>query len=417
LGRDPWEGSGDAPTGPPPLTPHPLDAPPKFGPFVPLRWPRFRALWLAGLVSFLGTWVHNVAARWTAATLSDSPLSVSTVDTLQLLPMVLLSLAAGTLADNTDRRRLLVVTHAGLTFVATVMAVLAYRQMLSLPMLLACTGALGVLGALNGPAWQATVPRQVPDDEVPKAVALMSTGFNLARAVGPAAGAWMLVALGPSAAFATNAASYLVIGTLIWRLPPQPPTPGDRERPSPLRDEGLRGLYATVALFGLFAMPSLSLLPVIARDAIGGGAAEYGRLLSAFGLGAVSAGLLVATIAKRIGNRTFVVVTTLLSALGFGVLSYARGLETGMVGAAICGMGWIGTISTINAGVQMRASPEVRARALAFYLTFAVGGQAAGSFLGGWLAAREGVAFALQVCGGAQVLLAIAVVLGYRRRA
>jgi hypothetical protein len=73
---DPWEGSGDAPRGPPALTPHPLDAPPRYGPFVPLRWPRFRALWLAGLVSFLGTWVHNVAARWTAATLSESALAV-----------------------------------------------------------------------------------------------------------------------------------------------------------------------------------------------------------------------------------------------------------------------------------------------------------------------------------------------------
>lgn len=121
------------------------------GPFAPLRHARFRALWLTGLVSFLGTWVHNVAARWTAATLSPSPIAVSAVDTLQLLPMVALSVFAGALADRTDRRRLLVVTHLGLAGVAGIMAALAWAGLLGLGGLLALTGALGALGAVNGP--------------------------------------------------------------------------------------------------------------------------------------------------------------------------------------------------------------------------------------------------------------------------
>ncbi|MDP2308208.1 MAG: MFS transporter [Pseudomonadota bacterium] len=385
------------------------------GPFAPLRHSRFRALWLAGLVSFLGTWVHNVAARWTAATLSPSPMAVSAVDALQLVPMVLLSLFAGTLADALDRRRLLIATHAGLALVVAIMGALASVDRLTLPVLLSLTFVLGILGALNGPAWQATVPRQVPDAEVPKAVALMSTGFNLARAVGPAAGAWMLVAVGPAAAFFTNAASYTFIGLLLWRLPPQPPSPVIGPVRSPLSEPGLVRLYVVGLAFGLFAMPSLSLLPVVARDALAGDAQSYGRLLSAFGLGAVSSGLLVASAIQRFGNRPFIAATTLVSALGLAVLSSAHTLPHALVGAAFSGMGWIGTISTVNAGVQMRAPAEVRARALAYYLTFAVGGQATGSVLGGWVASHLGLQPALRLSAAALVVVAVVVLAGYRR--
>ncbi len=385
------------------------------GPFAPLAHSRFRALWLAGLVSFLGTWVHNVAARWTAATLSPSPLAVSAVDALQLVPMVLLSLFAGTLADALDRRRLLIATHAGLAAVVATMGVLAAMEALSLEVLLGLTFVLGVLGALNGPAWQATVPRQVPDDEVMKAVALMSTGFNLARAVGPAAGAWMLVTVGPAAAFFTNAASYTFIGLLLWRLPPQPPSIHPGPVRSPLSEPGLVRLYVVGLAFGLFAMPSLSLLPVVARDALAGGAESYGRLLSAFGIGAVSSGLLVATAIRRFGNRPFIAATTVVSAAGLAVLSVAHTMPAALVGAALSGMGWIGTVSTVNAGVQMRAPAEVRARALAYYLTFAVGGQATGSVLGGWLATHFGLAFTFRASAAALLVVAGVVLSGYRR--
>ena len=160
------------------------------GPFAPLNHDRFRALWLAGLVSFLGTWVHNVAARWTATTLSASPMVVATVDTLQLLPMVLLSLAAGSLADRTDRRQLLVVTHAGLATVAGMRAIFAWYDALALTPLYALTACIGLFGALNGPAWQATVPRQVPDEEVPRAVVLMSTGWFRAVVSARTTGCW-----------------------------------------------------------------------------------------------------------------------------------------------------------------------------------------------------------------------------------
>jgi len=385
------------------------------GPFVPLRHARFRALWLAGLVSFLGTWVHNVAARWTATSLAASPVLVSAVDTIQLLPMVIFTLAAGRLADRSDRRRLLIATHIGLSSVALVMAAFAWGGRLGMWQLLGLTACIGAFGAINGPAWQATVPRQVPDEEVPKAVALMSTGFNLARAVGPGLGAWLLVHAGAGWAFLANAVSYALIGALLWGLPPQPPWP-DPAPAQPLQDPRLVRFYLVVAAFGLFAMPSLSLLPVVTRDLLAGDASDYGVLLSAFGAGAVSAGLVVASSAQRFGERRVIAFTTLLAAVGFGLLGAAESFPVAAAGAGVAGAGWIGTLSTINAGVQMASDRATRGRALAWYLTFAVGGQATGSFLGGVLADLLGLAPALWVHGAALLALSIVVALGIRRR-
>lgn len=377
--------------------------------FAPLRHPRFRSLWLAGLVSFLGTWTHNVAARWAAATLSAAPLAVSAIDTAQLAPMVLLTVAAGRLADRVDRRRLLVQTNLGLAACAGLMGAAAAADLLSLGVLYGVSIAMGVLSALNGPAWQATVPRQVPDHEVPAAVNLMSTGFNLARSVGPALGAWMLVEAGPAWAFWANAATYSLIAFLMARLPPQEISPAPEARARPWRVPALRRLYAAVFAFGLLAMPSLSLLAVVARDRVGGDASAYGTLLGAFGAGAVATGLLVASATARFGRRFFVAASIGLSALGLAVLSGADGLGPAIAGALVCGAGWIGTLSTINAAVQLQAPPGGRGEILGAYLAAAVAGQATGSFVWGWAASPLGLEGALRACSLGLAVLSVLV--------
>lgn len=376
----------------------------------PLRHRTFRWLWLGGLGSFIGTWVHNVGVRWTAATVSKSPLAVSLVDTLQILPVVLLSLTAGTLADSVDRRRLLVTTHLSLTAITVMMGVLALMGRLSLPVLLVLTALIGAFGALNGPAWQATVPRQVPDEEVTGAVAMISTAFNVARTLGPTIGAWMLLSFGVATAFFFNAASYLVIGLLMWRLPPQPPSLARRgSLISPLTDHSLRCFYTVVLLFGLFAMPSLSLMPIIARDLLHGNALTYGMLLSAFGIGAVCAGPFICAISRKVGYTTFVSFTCMTSATGLALLIFVQKPWLAVASAVVCGMGWIGTISTTNAAVNTRSSPEVRGRSISLYLMFAIGGQTGGSFLAGLLAQQFGVMPVLRGCMLLLVVLALGV--------
>lgn len=375
----------------------------------PLRHRRFRWLWFAGLASFLGTWTHNVAARWTAATLSVSPLSVTTVDTLQVLPVVFLSLGAGKLADSMDRRRLLITTHAILAAITALMGMFAVTGRLNLPILFALTALIGGFGALNGPAWQATVPRQVPDDEVPGAVALISTAFNVARTIGPAVGAWALLYFGSATAFFANSVSYVFIGLLMWRLPPQPPRPFEGRVASPLADPTLLQLYLVILVFGLLATPPLALLPVIARDALAGGARSYGGVLSAFGMGAACTGPFVAAASRRLGYRAFVASACAAGTAGLVALSLASTLPAAMLGASLCGSGWIAAVSTTNAKVNTHAPAAVRGRAMAFYITFAFSGQAGGSFIGGWVAQHAGLATALQIYAVLLFLLAAGV--------
>jgi MFS family permease len=382
---------------------------PTSGPFAPLRHERFRGLWAAGLVSFVGTWIHAVAARWTAATLTDSPLAVSAIDTLALAPMLVFSFVGGRLADRFDRRKILAGTHLALAGAGIVLGVFAAAGKLTLPVLYLVITFNGVIGALIGPAWQAVVPRQVPEEEIPGAIALMSTAFNLARAVGPAVGAWMLTVLGTPVAFFTNALSYGLIAWLTWSLPPQRSGLGEVGGPSPIAIPALRRLFAAIVVYGFAGMPSLSLLPVVARDLLLGDATQYGRLLSAFGAGAVVAGLGVATGARRLGNRRFVALAALASAAGMGVLAAARSPAEGMLGAALCGVGWIGTISTINAAVHHHAPPACRGSAFAWYITAAVAGQSTGSLVAGWVAEAWSTRIALGGCAGIVVAMAVVV--------
>jgi predicted MFS family arabinose efflux permease len=328
---------------------------------------------------------------------------------LQVLPVVFLSLGAGKLADSVDRRRLLLTTHAILAAITALMGLFAITRRLSLPVLFALTALIGGFGALNGPAWQATVPRQVPEDEVPGAVALISTAFNVARTIGPALGAWALLYFGSATAFFANSASYVFIGLLMWRLPPQPPRPFEGSLASPLADPTLLRLYLVILVFGLLAMPPLALLPVIARDALSGGATSYGGLLSAFGIGAACTGLFVATAARRFGYKAFVALACAAGTAGLVTLSLANALPAAMLGAALCGSGWIAAVSTTNAKVNTLAPAAVRGRAMAFYITFAFSGQAGGSFFGGWMAQHAGLATALQIYAVLLALLAVGV--------
>lgn len=367
----------------------------------PLTEPRFRLVLGGALVSYFGTWAHNLAARWTAATLSPSPLAVTAVEFLQLIPFVLLSIPAGKLADRLDRRRVLISTSLGLASVAALMAALAAIGVLSLPVLYLTTALMGVLGAFQGPAWQATVPRQVPDAEVPRAVALLSMSFNLARAVGPMLGAWLLGHGGAALAFATNAGSYLLIGGVLSRLPPQPPLPITTDVPgSPWDYAPLRRLYVLVFAFGLGAITTLSLLPIVARDALAGDATLYGRLLSSFGLGAVATGLLLSV--RR--GRPPLGPAAIAAALGCLGLGLATTPLTGMLAAALSGGGWIATQSSANGAVQLVAPAPIRARAMGTYLVAAVSGHTSGSLIWGLCAEHFGLfptflIAALWLCG------------------
>ena len=267
-------------------------------PWSPFRHPTFTVLWIATVVSNIGTWMQNAAAGWLMTGLNPDPLIVALVQVATSLSMFLFVLPAGALADIIDRRRLLIVIQVASAVITAILSVLVWTGRATPIILLAFTFLAGSAAALISPAWQAIVPQLVPRQDLPAAVALNSVGFNVSRAVGPALAGLIIGAMGLAAPFGLNAISFLgVIGALIWWH-----APGTRARHLPAERFGaairiglrharhnphLRATLMRAAGFFLFASAYWALLPLVARNQVAGGPELYGILLGAIGAGAV----------------------------------------------------------------------------------------------------------------------------------
>jgi MFS family permease len=373
----------------------------------PLRGPVFRALWIASLTSNIGTWMQNVGAAWLMTSLTPSPVVVALVQAATSLPVFLVGLPAGALADVVDRRRLLIVSQGWMLLSAAALGVLTLIGFMSPWILLALTFALGLGAAMNTPAWQAIVPEVVSPSELQEAVALNAAGFNVARAVGPALGGLIVAAVGPGPVFLLNAASFIAVMLVVYRWNRQRATsrlPAEhvigamragiryvRNAPS-LQAVLVRSGVLIVCAAGLWA-----LLPLVARDQLGLGATGYGVLLGCLGIGAVTGATLLPRIKRKFSLDMLVTGATVVFAVATAALAYVQNVF--LVGAAMVagGIAWIALMSSFNAAAQTAAPEWVRARALAVYLLVFQGGMAVGSILWGALAARVGIRAALLV--------------------
>src|SRR4051812_24622513 len=259
----------------------------------PLAQPVFRSLWLASVASNIGTWMHNVGAAWLMTSLTHSPLLIALLTTMGSLPIFLVGLPAGALADVLDRRRIVLLAQVWMLVVATVLGVLAFMGFMSPWMLLGLTFLLSLGGALSGPAWQAIMPELVGKEQLASAVALNGAGFNLARAVGPALGGIVVAAAGAGAVFALNALSFLAIIWVIYRWQ-RPPTEAHMI-PEPVvsaiqaggryawHARELRAVLVRTAAPIVAASALWALLPVIATQELKLSALGYGVLLGSIG--------------------------------------------------------------------------------------------------------------------------------------
>src|SRR6266436_6146527 len=188
----------------------------------PLRISIFRALWIASVVSNIGTWMQDVGESWLMTSLTPSPVLVALVETFGSLPVVLLALPAGALADVVDRRRLLLVLQSWMVVAAGAMGVLALMGQMTPARLLSLTFLLGVGSAMSNPVWQAITPELVRPPDLPAAITLSAVGINIARAIGPALGGFIVGMSGPWAVFFLNAVSFIAIMAVIYRWRPPP---------------------------------------------------------------------------------------------------------------------------------------------------------------------------------------------------
>lgn len=385
--------------------------------WAPLRQPLFRALWIATLVSNIGTWVHEVGAGWLMVTLDPHPLMVSLVQAATSLPIFLLALPGGALADIIDRRRYLIYTQAWMLIVVLALAVTTALGWINAWGLLAFTFALACGAALNTPAWAATLPEIVPRTQLQSAIALNSLGINLARAVGPALAGVLVAASGPQAAFLLNAVSFIGVIVVLARWPRTPlPSTLPAERFSGALRAGVRYVREATALqyvmgraaaFFIFASATWALLPLVARAA-GGGANTYGLLLAGIGTGAVGAALVMPALRRRCSRDVLVRGATVVYAAATVGVSLAGSLALLLPAVLAGGAAWLALLSTLHVSAQTAVPQWVRARALSVYLMVYAAGMTGGAVLWGAIATRWGVpaALLLAAAGG---LLAMAV--------
>ena len=409
---------------PQPIVAEALDAPlPSSSALRPLRDPTYRRLWLASLVSNLGTWMHEAAGAWMMTTLAPSPLLVALMQTAASLPFFLLAFPAGALADVVDRRRVLLITQSWMLAAAATLGVLTLGGKVTPQILLGLTFALGLGSAMTAPAWQAITPELVPRADLPAAVALGGIAFNLARAVGPALGGLTTASTGPGAVFLLNAASFLAVLVVLarWQRPAAPSFEIPEDVFGAMRAGAryvrhslpLRTVLARSASFVLFASAVWSLLPLVARQLLGLDAVGYGVLLGCLGLGAVAGATALPALRRRTPIDRLMLWATALFALASAVLGVVR--DPVVAGAVLVGAGaaWMGVMATINTAAQTAVSTWVRARALAVSLLVIQGSMAVGALVWGSIAIHTGIPTALLIAAGG-MLVGLVVVSRFR---
>lgn len=367
----------------------------------PLKHPAYRSIWGASIASNLGGLIQGVGAAWMMASISQSENMVALVQASTTLPLMLFSLLSGAIADNYDRRRVMLTAQVFMFCVSSLLALFAYLDLITPWLLLLFTFLLGSGTALNNPSWQASVGDLVPREDLAGAVSLNSVGFNITRSVGPAIGGMIVAAAGAAAAFAANTVSYF---TLIFALsrwqPDLPQQTLPREALGQAIGAGLR--YVAMSpnigkvlfrgfVFGLTASAVLALLPVVVRDLVGGGALTYGVMLGAFGAGAIAGALANSRLREVLSSEDIVrcaFAGFALSATIIGISPYAIVTSLALLVAGAC---WVLALSLFNTVVQLSTPRWVVGRALSLYQTATFGGMAGGSWLWGLMAESQGV--------------------------
>lgn len=384
-------------------------------PFAPFRYPAFRAIWIANLASNIGSMIQSVGAAWLMTELTRSHLLIALVQASATIPILLLGVFAGAVADNFDRRRIMLAAQSMMLLVSGALTAATWTGKLTPLMLLAFTLAVGCGTALNGPAWQASVRLQVGPRHLPQAITLNSVAFNLARSAGPALGGLLISLTGPATAFGLNALSYLalIVVLLRWRPEVTPPrrmpmlgaiAQGVRfcAESSPVRRVLTRGFA-----FGLGGAAFSALLPSLVRDRLAGTEIIYGLCLAAFGAGSIFAALWVGRARARWGSDRVVSAAALAFAAALLPAALGRSLPPVMFGAFVAGAAWVATLTTLNVAMQLRSPEEILGRCLSIYQAVTFGAMALGAWLLGSIADLLGLSSALFVAAGWLVATAL----------
>jgi MFS family permease len=373
--------------------------------WTPFTYGLFRAIWIASVVSNIGTWMQNVAGVWLVTTLTTSALLVALMQTATSLPSFLLSMPAGALADLLDRRRLLLWTQAFMAVVATLLGIFTFMGEISAFGVLGFTFLLGMGAALNGPIWQTVVTELVPRPVLPSAITLNGVSNNIARAIGPAIGGVIIAYYSPGWVFMLNGISFLGTWVVLYAWKRKVPEhSGPAENFIGALRAGLRYVQYAPAIravlmrtigFSFGASAMWALLSVVAARQLHLSSGHYGILLSWLGAGAVAGALLM----NRAGTRLNMNQRVLLGTLVFVGTNLSLALVTNvyllypMLFAS--GIAWLMVMTSFSTTVQLHVPKWVQARVVSMYMLVFQAGLSVGSFIWGELADRTTLPTAL----------------------
>ncbi len=372
----------------------------------PLKRPVFRGLWLAWLAANMTMWMNDVAAAWLMTSLTTSPVMVALVQTASTLPVFLLGLPSGAMADILDRRRYFAATQLWVSVNALVLAAVSLAGALTAPMLLLLTFVNGVGLAMRWPVFSAIVPQVVPRHELPSALALNGISMNLSRVIGPVLAGALISAVSPAAVFVLNAVLAAVAFVLIirWRSDKHSTSalPGERFVGAmraglgfAMQSTRLKAVLLRVFLFFLQSTALTALLPLVARGLHGGGPGTFTVMLSCVGAGAIVAALYFPRWRERWSRDQFVAIGTFVHAGMATIIILLPELWVALPAMFVAGMAWISVANSLAVSAQMALPDWVRARGMSLYQVALMGGAAAGSLLWGQVASLSNVSTAV----------------------
>ena len=406
------------------MSEQPLDAPPANPPaagadtvsaFGPLRAPVFRMLWLTWLAANTTMWMNDVAAAWLMTSLAPTPLWVALVQSASTLPVFLLGLPSGALADILDRRRYFMVTQFWVAAIATITCVIVMLGMMSAPLLLALTFANGVGLAMRWPVFAAIIPEVVPRQQLPQALALNGVAMNGSRIIGPLLAGAIIAGAGSAWVFVLNALLSVAAGFVImrWRREHKESPLGRERLASAMRvgvqfvwqSQRMRGILLRISLFFLHSTAQLALLPLVARALPGGAAGTFTLLLASMGAGAILAALSMPRIRKLMPLQRLLLAGTVVQAAGSVTLAFAPNIYVAVPAMFFSGMAWITVANSLTVSAQMVLPDWVRARGMSIYQMALMGSTAAGAALWGQVATWSGIHDALAIAAASSVVL------------
>ena len=381
----------------------------------PLANPVFRRLWLTWFAANTTMWMNDVAGAWLMSSLSPTPLWVALVQSASTLPVFLLGLPSGALADILDRRRFLMMTQFWVAGVATLVCITVIMGWMTPPLLLALAFCNGIGLAMRWPVFAAIVPELVPRAQLPSALALNGVSMNASRIIGPLVAGAVIASFGTAWVFALNACLSIAAGFVVmqWKRE-HVESPLGRERLASAMRVGvqyvwqssrMRAVLIRIALFFLHSTALLALLPLVARSLPGGQAGTFTVLLASMGAGAVIAALQMQRIRRLLPLQTLLFAGTGLQAASMLVVAFAPNIYVAVPGMFFGGVAWISVANTLTVAAQMALPDWVRARGMSIYQMALMGSTAAGAALWGQVANHSGIHDALAIAAASSVFL------------